>query len=277
MCAILGRCFLLPRSVLAGVLLLGVLTAAPAIGRRADEKKTASDAGNVVKGKNVEELISLKMEVDALEKLYHLELNARQLSAFLELDAKTAAPFPAAREARAGAEYRKVLKELHGALLEEDEERIDELSEKLEELQEKDPTEIDDEFEMTDAALKAAPQVFKLLSATQVVAYLAALDDEVPDPVERILSAVEEGEERTGEEWKELRDATAEEVSWLVAGFGGESAQKARNAVTTLLERGHRSKGEELKKGIRSRVEDDMRTARSGGPRGSRRPGFAGE
>jgi hypothetical protein len=51
-----------------------------------------------------------------------------------------------------------------------------------------------------------------------------------------------------GDEWKELRDETAEEVSWLVAGFGGENAQKARNAVTAFLDRGHRFKGKELSK-----------------------------
>lgn len=248
MYATLRRRFSLSRPVLAGVLLLVLMTAAPAIGRRADDKKTPPNAKNIVKGKNAEELVSLKLEVDALEKLYHLELNARQLSAFLELAAKTAAPLPATREVRAGAEYRKTLKELHAALLDENEDRIQESSDKLEELNEKEPAEIDDEFEMTEAALKAAPQAFKLLSAAQVVAYLAALDDEVPDPVERILSAVEEGEDLTDEEWKQLRDETAEEVSWLVAGFASENAQKARKAVTALLERGHRLKGEEISK-----------------------------
>src|SRR5262249_7200726 len=115
-------------------------------------------------------------------------------------------------------------------------------------LQEKEPTELDDEFKMTDAALKAAPQAFALLSAAQIVAYLAALDDEVPDPVERILSAVEEGEDLAGNEWNELRDETAEEVSWLVAGFAAESAQKMRKAATELLDRVHRFKGKELSK-----------------------------
>ncbi len=249
MSTILRRPRSFPWLIRASVLLLPLLmTAAPVIGRRGDEKKASPGAGNVVKGKEAQELVSLKLEVDALEKLYHLELNARQLSAFGELAAKTAAPMPAPREVRAAADYRQVLKELHGALLSEEADRIHELSEKLEELHEKEATEIEDRFEMTDAALKAAPQAFKLLSAAQVVAYLAALDDEVPDPVERILSAVEEGEELADEEWKELRDETAEEVSWLVAGFAGENAQRARKAVTALLERGHRFKGEELKK-----------------------------
>lgn len=238
----------LSRPVRVGVLLLVILTAAPACGRPADDKKAAADAGNIIKGKNAQELVALKLEVAVLEKLYHLELNARQRSAFLELATKTAAPLPKTAEVRASAAYRQVLKDLHSALVDEDEERIQQLNEKLEALHEKEPTEIEDEFEMTDAAMKAAPKAFKLLSAAQVVAYLAALDDEVPDPVERVLSAVEEGEELMGDEWKELRDETAEEVAWLVAGFAGDNNPKVRNAVTAFLDRGHRFKGEELKK-----------------------------
>lgn len=238
----------LPRSALAGVLMLTILTVVPALGMRADEKKAPPDPKNVVKGKDAQDLVALKLEVDVVEKLYHLELNADQLASLLKLAETTAAKMPAPREIQASAEYRKILKALHGALLEEDEDQIQELNEKLDELQEKETIEIDDEFEMTEAGLRAAPQAFKLLSAAQVVAYLAALDDEVPDPVERILSALEEGEDLDGDEWKELRDETAEEVSWLVAGFNTENAAKAVKVVTALLDRGHRFKGEEMKK-----------------------------
>lgn len=233
-----------PRSLASLVVLLSVI---PAIGSD-DEKKSPADVKNLVKGKAAEELVSLKLEVDALEKLHHLELNDRQLSAFLKWAEKTAAKLPATQEAQAGAAYREVLKSLHDALLSQEEERIDELSEKLDELHEKETISIDDEFEMTDAAMVAAAQAFRLLSAAQIIAYLAALDDEVPDPVERILSALEEGEDHNEEEWQELRDETAEEVSWLVCGFNTENAAKAKKAVTALLDRGHRFSGDELSK-----------------------------
>jgi uncharacterized protein YfbU (UPF0304 family) len=201
-----------------------------------------------VKGKAAEETISLKLEVDALEKLYHLELNAKQLSSLLKLAEKTAAKMPSTKEVQAGEEYRNALKSLRDALLAQEEDHIHELNDKLDELQEKETISIDDGFEMTDAALLAAPQAFKLLSAAQIVAYLASLDDEVPDPTERILSALEEGEKLNDEEWKELRDETAEEVSWLVAGFHKENAARVKKAVTSLLDRGHRFHGEELNK-----------------------------
>lgn len=233
---------------LASVLPLTILSALLAVGLRADDKKTPANPQNIVKGKAAEELVSLKLEVDALEKLYHLELNAKQLSSLLKLSEKTAAKAPVPKEVQAGAEYRNVLKSLHDALLSQEEGSIRELSEKLDELHEKDTISIDDEFEMTDAALSAAPQAFRLLSAAQIVAYLASLDDEVPDPAERILSALEEGEELTGDEWKELRDETAEEVAWLVGGFKTESAARAKQSAIAFLDRGHRLQGEELNK-----------------------------
>ena len=85
--------------------------------------------------------------MDALEKLYHLELNQRQLSALLKLAKKTAAKMPAAQEVQANTDYRNALKSLHDALLSQEEERIEELSEQLDELQEKKHIAIDDEFE----------------------------------------------------------------------------------------------------------------------------------
>lgn len=233
---------------LVGILLLTILSTTLATGLPADDKKAPDKAANPVKGKAAEETISLKLEVDALEKLYHLELNTKQLPALLKLAERTAAKMPAAKEVQAGEEYRNVLKSLRDALLAQEEDRIHELNDKLDELQETETISIDDGFEMTDTALLAAPQAFKLLSAAQIVAYLASLDDEVPDPTERILSALEEGEKLKDDEWKELRDETAEEVSWLVAGFHKDNAARVKKAVVSLLDRGHRFQGEELNK-----------------------------
>jgi hypothetical protein len=234
--------------LIPSLVVLTILSAVPAVGLRGDDKKIPADGRNIVKGKAAEELVLLKLEVDALEKLYHLALNDWQLSALLKLAEKTAAKVPAAQEIKANAEYRDVLKSLHRALLSREDDRIDELSEKLDELQEKESISIDDEIKMTDAALAAAPQAVRLLRPPQIVAYLTGLDDEAPDPVERILSALEEGPKLSEVKWKEMRDETAEEVSGLLGGFNTENAAKAKKAVTALLDRGHRFSGAELTK-----------------------------
>lgn len=239
--------FAIPRHARWAILLLPVLMTACAVAFRGDDKKSAP-AKNVIKGKQAAELVAIKLEVDALEKLYHLELSAKQLPKLLTLAEKTAAKMPAPPEVEAGTEYRNVLKSLHAALQAQEEDRIRELSDKLDELQEKETISIEDSFDMTDAAMAAAPKAFQLLSAAQIVAYLAALDDEVPDPAERILSALEEGAELKDDEWKHQRDETAEEVGWLAAGFRTESAARVKNSVIAFLDRNHRFKGEELTK-----------------------------
>jgi hypothetical protein len=232
----------------ASILVLIILSALLAAGLGADDKKSPADARNIVKGKAAQELVSLKLEVDALEKLHHLELNAKQLQSMLTLAEKSAAKAPAVQEVHAGAEYQQTLKSLHDALLAQEVDRIRELSDKLDELHEKESVSIDDTFEMTEASMAAASQAFKLLSAAQIVAYLASLEDEVPDPAERLLSALEEGAELGDDEWKELRDGTAEEISWLVAGFKTETAVRVKKTVTDWLDRNHRFKGAELTK-----------------------------
>lgn len=232
----------------ASLLVLPLFGTILAAGPRADDKKAPPKARHAVKGKAAEELVSLKLEVDSLEKLYHLEPNARQLQSLLTLAEKTAAKMPAAQEAAAGEEYRNTLKSLHEALLSQEPDRIREISEKLEDLHEKETIEINETFDMTDAAMTAATQAFRLFSAAQIVAYLSALDDEVPDPAERLLSALEEGSELKDEEWKELRDETAEEVAWLAVGFKTDSAARVKNSAIAFLDRGHRFQGEELTK-----------------------------
>ncbi|HEY7326816.1 MAG TPA: hypothetical protein VH592_04210 [Gemmataceae bacterium] len=234
---------------LASIWVLTILSAHLATDLRADDKKkTPANAANVVKGKAAEELISLKLEVDALEKLYNLELNAKQLKSLLSLAEKTAGKAPASQEVEAGEEYRTTLQSLHDALVAQQEERIREMNDKLDELQEKESVSIDATIEMTEAAMAAAPKAFRLLSAAQIVSYLASLNDEIPDPAERILSALEEGSELAAEEWKELRDQTAEEISWLVEGLRMESATRMRKTVTDWLDRNHRFQGAELTK-----------------------------
>jgi hypothetical protein len=233
---------------LASIVFLTILSALLAAGLRADDKKPPADARNVVKGKAAQELILLKLEVDALEKLYHLELNAKQLQALLALAEKTAAQTPASQEVRASEEYQKTLKSLRDALVAQDEDRMREANDKLDELHEKETISIDASFDMTDAAMLEASKAFRLLSAAQIVSYLASLDDEVPDPVERLLSTLEEGAESDGDEWKELRDGTAEELSWLVSGFKTESAVLVKKRVSDWLDRNHRYKGAELTK-----------------------------
>jgi len=212
----------------------------------ADDKKAAPQ----LKGAAAADLIRIRREVDALETLYHLEPTEAQLSGLLTLAAKTAAKPASPMEARAGPAYRKTLQDLRDALIRNDEAQVAALSQKLAEIDENEEVEIDEGFDLTDAALKAAPAALKLFTAAQVISYLAAMENEVPDPVERILLTLNEGADLPANDWKSLRDETAEEAAWLIHGFNSEAMKGTVKAITELLERGHRLKNSELEKEI---------------------------
>ena len=111
------------------------------IGRGDDPKKDKPNPPkSILKGKDADEVVRLRREVDALESLYHLEPTEAQLAGLLKLAEQTGAKPKPAVEAVAGADYRAALREFRNALAKEDEEKVDELNEKLAELNEKEPT-----------------------------------------------------------------------------------------------------------------------------------------
>jgi hypothetical protein len=50
------------------------------------------------------------------------------------------------------------------------------------------------------------------------------------------------------EEWKKRRDGVAEEIGWLLAGFGKDKAQKYQDRAAALLDKAHAWTEDELKK-----------------------------
>jgi hypothetical protein len=210
-----------------------------------EEKKAEPHA---LKGKDAQEVVDLKREVAALETLYHLELDEAQLKALAKLAEHTAGKPKASAEASAGKDYRTALRNFRDALAEADEEKVEELNEKLAEIHENEEIDIEEEFEITEAARKAAPAALKLLTPTQVISYLVAQEAEVPDPVERVILTLHEGEELSDNEWKEHRQEAADEIAWLVHGFDYKQAENTAKSIVALLDKGHAQKGEALKK-----------------------------
>jgi hypothetical protein len=213
-----------------------------------EEPKKEEAKRDILKGKEAQEVVNLKREVDALEVLYHLEPTEAQLKSLLKLGEHTAAKPKPPAEAVAGPEYRAALRDFRNALVENDEDKVNEANEKLAEVNQKDPPEIEEEFEITEAARKAAPNVLKLLTPAQVISFLVSQESEVPDPVERIMITFHEGEELPEDAWKTHRQETAEEVAWLVHGFDNDQARAAVKPILALLDKGHSLKGEVLKK-----------------------------
>jgi hypothetical protein len=195
--------------------------AAPAV----PAPKEKADADNIT---------SLHLEVGALETIHQLQLTRAQLERLARLAPGTAQKALATRETKVSEEYQKTLKELRDALVEDDEDRITDLSVALDELREKEEPDFE-EVEITDVARRLTPEVLKSLTAGQVAGYLVEFADEFPDPGEKLTEALDEIRKENGKEWEELRDEVAGQVAWLVAGLDKTAEAKVRERVKGLL------------------------------------------
>ena len=205
----------------------------------------AADAPKENAGKD--DLNALSLEVAALQLVHQMALTPDQMEAFAKL-AKDAAPRDTTRKpAKVSDKYRKTLQQYHDALVKGDDDRIDDLGEELEDLRDSEDPALDDQVETTDEARKLAPQALKLLGARQTANYLALYGDDLPDPVEDLLGALEKSHDPAEKDWKELRDDTAAEVGWLVAGFDKDAAGKVSDKAGALLDRARDLKDEEFK------------------------------
>lgn len=208
-----------------------------------DTKKRAADNKEKKPAPHPLDVNRLSMEYKALRTLRNLEATPAQLSEIARL-AKTTIGNAGKREpAKAANAYIDTLKELREALVKNNEEKMETLQEKLDELREKDPPDLDDEIDITDAAEMEVQRLLNMLSPQQVLAYGESLGDDLPDPVQLILDGIEEGRELKKEEWEATRDELAEKISWLVCGLNGENALKLEEQVSTFLDRTHAGQG----------------------------------
>ena len=105
-----------------------------------------------------EDAQALSLEVVALQTLNRLDLTMAQLEALLRLTKGAASTPRSASTMKVSPAFVRTLKSLRNALLEEDEERIDELKEKLGDIMDKDKIQLDDRVPISDPARRSATQ-----------------------------------------------------------------------------------------------------------------------
>lgn len=192
-------------------------------------------------------LNDLSMEVAALDLFHQLKLTPAQLQAVRRLAKETVAEPSTRATAKASAAYRRTLANLRDALVEEDDELVDQLQLELDDLIEKEKPDLDDGFEVTNGARTRATELFRLLSPRQVAYYLANHVDTIPEPLEWILQALEQVRDLDAQKWKELREAIPDEVSRGVAGLDADKASQVTDRVVQLLIQARALKDEEFK------------------------------
>src|SRR5207302_2996500 len=160
---------------------------------------------------------------------------------------------------------RKAMTDLRAALVAGGQERIDGLSEALEELKETEKVELDDEIGLTDGARKATPIILKAFSARQIASFVGDNAEEFPDPLEKIVEAFDDVRALPAKEWEAERDGVADQVGWLVGGLDADAEKKAKGQVVALLNK-VRALNDADFKAKRADLEKEARAAAAAGP-----------
>jgi hypothetical protein len=214
-----------PRIVLASCAIVASLTLTPCSG--GDETKKPDKTAPA----------DLALEVNALRTLYSLKATPEQAQALLKIAKETVGPNKKREPTKVSAQYRNLLAEVRDALADDDEERVESLEDQLEQLTITESPDLDDDVEITDAARKHAPKVLKQFKAPQVACFIGALADQVIDPRERLLEALDKVRGWRLAEWPAQRDALGDQIGLLVGGVDRAKSDKVRDAVIDLLAR----------------------------------------
>ncbi len=195
---------------------------------------------------NEPSLNDLSMEVAALQAFHQFQLSGAQLETLRKFAKETSQEVSPREKVKASADFQRTLSALRNALVDDDDELIDQLQEELDERRETEKPELEDSIELTEAARQRAPELLGLLRPRQIASYLASHADEIPEPVERILEALGKVRDLDPKEWKQLRETVSEEVGRGVAGLDVEKASQVGDKVIQLLIHARALKAEEF-------------------------------
>jgi hypothetical protein len=178
-------------------------------------------------------LTEFSLEVQALLFLHKFDLTPQQMGALRKVALTTASKEVA--PSKGSEQMRKILSDLRDALLKDqrDDGQIADLEQRMDDWKENE--DVDDDVEITIAARRRAPEVLCLLTPRQVTNYLNEFADTLPDPLERLLEALDKVTTLNDDEWKELREDIVEEVSWLMGGLDKKKAKLVGDKVDQWL------------------------------------------
>jgi hypothetical protein len=146
------------------------------------------------------------------------------------------------QQAKVSPRYLKTLTELRNAFVANQEDRILELSEQIEQLTEEEHPFLDDKIEISDLARKNSVKLLGFYDSNRIAGYLAAYGKDFPDPfflMYKTMRLSGKGDKPTPEQWKEIRDFCIQEVSWELAGFDAARKEKVAEQAAKLLDRAY--------------------------------------
>lgn len=234
----LGVCACL--SFLPGAVTRG---AEKATANQKDQKEKPSPTSN-------ESVVDLSVEVWALQALRDFDLSPDQLKALRAMSDHAASPLGQRDDPKVADKYVTKLTALRDALAKgTDDDEIDSLRDEVDAMQDDDDAaaDVDDSVTISDPARAKAPLALKLLSSSQVASYIAAYEDEAPDPVQSLMDAADDIRGTDDEDAKDVADDAADEVGPLVAGLDVSRQKPVQEKVRAFLERARKMKEADFK------------------------------
>jgi hypothetical protein len=217
---------------------------------------TAIPASQAVDPKPKDEptLSELSLQVAALQSMHRFDLTREQLQLLRKLFEDIAPKDDKRKPGKASDKIRKRMFDLRDALLNGNEERIDELEEKLADMLDEEETDIDDRVRVTAAATKKALEMLKSLRLAQVAAFYSRALDDVPEPLETLLSALEVVGSLKDPEWNDLAKDIIEDLQWQLGSGAGEKVEPFLKMLRALDEAALEKQRPDLEKAARELV-----------------------
>lgn len=204
-------------------------------------------------------VLDLSLDVQALRILYLLHVTPEQIQEMLKIAKENAQPDREREQPRVSNGYRRALADLREALIaSKDDDKIEELEDRLVELSDSEEPEVDDEVRVTAAARRQVPEILRLLRPAQLANYLGSISEEVGDPQERLVAALEQVRSAKNDDWKSTCDELADDLGWLLGGLESRKSKAIRDEITALLTKTHNLSDEEFAK-KRSELEKEAR------------------
>jgi hypothetical protein len=183
-------------------------------------------------------LNTLSLEIQALQTLHQFDFTKTQLEKLQQMAVGTAPKDQKRKAGKASKEFREILQTLRKALMDaKDDERISKLSDELDALRDKEKPVLDDHVDITEAARKPAAEAFRLLRPSQLAYYIAHIADNIVDPLDHLIEALDDTRAMTEEEWKEQRDEIAEDISRLAVGLDPVKSKAMSDEIGSLMAR----------------------------------------
>jgi hypothetical protein len=179
--------------------------------------------------------LNVCLEIQALRILYLLRVTPEQSQKLQELAKALAIEDREREKPRMSDEYRRVLLKLHEALLRDNEDKVEELEDRLAELTESESPELDDAVPVTPAARRRVAEALRILHPQQLATFLGSIADEIGDPQQRLVTALEEVRSDKLEDWEGVRDDLADDLGWLLGGLNVKRSKDVSDEVVALL------------------------------------------